>query len=108
MKRQRHTFTSDWLEVSVVQGQFDNLEHILKKRSLKMEEQMPVLQARVSSEDKAAEKRIAELLSSWSEERPLQGNISPQDAKEILSKFECSAKKAKVDEENLLTEFKTK
>ena len=102
LKRQRHSFTSDWMEVSVVQGQFDHLEHILKKRSLTMEEQMPVLQARVTSEDKVAEQRIKELLSSWSDDRPLQGNISPQEAKEILSKFEFSAKKAKTDEENLL------
>ena len=102
LKRQRHSFTSDWLEVSVVQGQFDHLEHILKKRSLTMEEQMPVLQARVTSEDKVAEQRIAELLNGWSEDRPLRGNILPQEAKEILSKFEFNAKKAKIDEENLL------
>ena len=57
---------------------------------------MPVLQARVTSEDKVAEQRIKELLSSWSDDRPLRGNISPQEAKEIFSKFELSAKKLKL------------
>ncbi len=102
LKRQRHIFKSDWMEGSRLQGQYQNLEHILSKRRQSMEEQMPLLQTRVIAEDKIAEQRTLDLLSNWEVEKPLRGNMSPDKAKEILSKYEFNLKKAKTDDENLI------
>jgi dynein heavy chain 1 len=102
LKRQRHIFRSDWMEGSRLQGQYEHMEHILSKRSRSMEEQMPLLQTRIIAEDKVAEHRTLELLASWDIEKPLRGNMSPDQAKELLSKYEFNVKKAKIDDENLI------
>jgi dynein heavy chain 1 len=102
LRRSRHSFQSDWLEGSRLQGQFHQLSQILQKRCRSMDEQLPLLQTRVLSEDKVAHSKISEILTSWDEEKPLRGNIDPANAIELLSKYEFTIKKAKVDDENLL------
>lgn len=102
LKQQRHLFRSDWLEGSRLLGQFQHMEHVLSKRVRLMEEQMPLLQTRVIAEDKVAEKRSMELLAQWDSDKPLRGNITPSNAKEILSNFEFHLKKAVSDDENLV------
>ena len=102
LKQQRHLFRSDWLEGSRLLGQFQHMEHVLSKRVRLMEEQMPLLQTRVIAEDKVAEKRSMELLAHWDSDKPLRGNITPFNAKEILSNFEFHLKKALSDDENLV------
>ncbi len=102
LKQQRHIFNSDWMEASRLQGQFQHMEYILSKRVRLMEEQLPLLQTRVIAEDKVAEKRTLDLLAHWDAEKPLQGNMTPVEAKEVLSRYECNLKKAKCDDDNLL------
>lgn len=102
LKRQRHTFRSDWMEGTRLTGQYQNLEQILEKRSHTMEEQIPLLQSRVVAEDKMCWQRTSDLLSDWEEGKPLQGNMKPQEANEILTKFEFNMKKSKLDYENIL------
>lgn len=102
LKRQRHIFQSDWMETSVVKGIFESLEQILDRRNRAMEQQVPLLQARVVAEDKSTTKRINELVSAWEEDKPLRGNMKPTDAIETLTKFEFTMKKAKLDHENLI------
>ena len=67
-----------------------------------MEEQIPLLQSRVMAEDKMCWQRSSDLLRTWEEEKPLQGNMKPQDANEILVKFEFQMKKSKLDYENIV------
>jgi len=102
LKRQRHSFGTDWLEGSRLKGQYHQLEQILHKRSRVMDDQLPFLQTRVISEDKIADHRTGELLANWEEEKPLRGNIQPTEALELLSKYDFTMKKAKSDDDNLL------
>jgi dynein heavy chain 1 len=102
LKRQRHSFGTDWLEGSRLKGQYHQLMQILHKRSRSMNDQLPLLQSRIISEDKVADQRIEELLGNWEEEKPLRGNIQPREALELLSKYEFTMKKAKADDDNLL------
>jgi len=102
LKRQRHVFRSDWMECSRLTGQFHNMEQILAKRSSSMEEQMPILQSRVIAEGKSADERSKDLLVNWEQEKPLSGNMVPNTAKNILTKFEMSVNKAKTDSENII------
>mmetsp|Transcript_17192 Transcript_17192/g.32539 ORF Transcript_17192/g.32539 Transcript_17192/m.32539 type:complete len:4250 (-) Transcript_17192:45-12794(-) len=102
LRRSRHTFPSDWLEGSRLKGQFHQLDQILHKRGRAMNDQLPLLQSRVISEEKVANSKISEILMSWEEEKPLRGNIDPTNAIELLSKYEFTIKKAKADDENLL------
>ena len=102
LKRQRHNFRGEWMETSVVKGQFEHLEQILERRTRAMEQQIPLLQARVVAEDKASSKRAAEVLTSWEEDKPLRGTMKPAEAIDLLTKFEFTMKKANIDHENLI------
>lgn len=102
LKRQRYIFRHDWLESSVVKGKYDSMVQILNRRSQAMEEQIPLLQSRVTAEDKNANKQRTELLSSWEKDKPLRGNTTPPAAMEVLSKFEYTLKKASTHQENLI------
>ncbi len=102
LKKQRHSFNSDWVEGSRLKGLFRQLEQILQKRSRTVDEQFPLLQARILSEEKVAIQRAAELLQNWDEEKPLRGHTAPSEALELLSKYEFTMKKAKTDDENLI------
>lgn len=102
LKRQRHVFGADWMESSRVQGQFQQFEQLLAKKTRAMDEQVPLLQSRVVAEDKVSTQRAADLMSSWEEEKPLRGNLGPEKAMEVLSNFEFKLKKAQLDHENLI------
>jgi len=92
LKRQRHTFKRDWIEASRAQGQFVNFEQILKKRTKAMEEQIPTLQQRVLAEDRLLNQRVADVVTSWENDKPLRGSLKPEQAILILSRFEVSMK----------------
>ena len=102
LKRQRFIFQSDWMETSVPKGLYDSLLQLVERRSRTMEQQIPVLQARVLAEDKSASKQLNDLLLKWHEEKPLRGNITPHDANMILSQYEMTMKKSFVHHENLV------
>jgi len=105
LKRQRYIFRHDWLESSVVKGKYTSMVQILNRRVATMDEQIPLLQSRVTAEDKSAAKQREELLASWETDKPLRGNTSPPAAMEVLSKYEFTMKKASIHQENL---FKAK
>lgn len=102
LKRQRYAFHSDWMECSVLSGLADMLQQILEKRSRSMEQHVPVLQARVTAEDKSATKKLSDLLHKWEEEKPLRGNLAPAEALVVLNQFELTMKKANIHQENLV------
>ena len=102
LKRQRHLFRADWVETSVVRGQFEHLEQILDKRNRSMEQQVPLLQARIVAEDKASSKRVIDAASAWAQDKPLRGNMKPSEALEILTKVEFTMKKANLDQKKLI------
>jgi dynein heavy chain 1 len=102
LKRQRHAFRGDWMESSVLVGLLQQVEQLLTKRTRTMEEQTPLLQSRVTAEDKANVQRVADLVTDWEQNKPLMGSITPQQALDSLAKFEFGMKKAQIDQENLI------
>eukprot|EP00980_Cylindrotheca_fusiformis_P017635 scaffold5529_cov117-Cylindrotheca_fusiformis.AAC.12 len=102
LKKQRHHFRSDWMETTVVKGQFELMQQILQRRSQTMEQQYPLLQTRISAEEKAAAKRALELITEWEKDKPLRGNMPPSEAMGVLAKFEFNLNKAKTHQENLV------
>ena len=102
IKRQRFHFGNDWMESTVVRGQFDLVKQILNRRITSMEQQFPLLQARVTAEEKAAAKRSIDLVAAWGKDKPLRGNMTPEVAMNLLAKFETGLKKAQTHQENLV------
>lgn len=81
LKRQRHVFRGDWLEASLVGGQLQQVEQLLTKRNRTMQEQIPLLQSRVVAEDKANSQRVSDLVNDWESNKPLMGNITPDQVR---------------------------
>ncbi|KAL7555016.1 hypothetical protein ACHAWF_018608 [Thalassiosira exigua] len=102
LRRQRHTFRGDWVEASLVGGQLQQVEQLLAKRNRTMQEQVPLLRSRIVAEDKANSQRVADLVGDWEQNKPLMGNVAPDQALETLTKFEFNMKKAQLDQENLV------
>ena len=101
LKRQRHPFKKDWLEASRAQGQFVNFEQILRKRTKSMEEQIPTLQQRVLAEDRHLNQRVADIVTTWENDKPLRGSLKPEEAIMNLSNFEVSMKLEKANFDSL-------
>eukprot|EP00562_Extubocellulus_spinifer_P009490 CAMPEP_0178491962 /NCGR_PEP_ID=MMETSP0696-20121128/11685_1 /TAXON_ID=265572 /ORGANISM="Extubocellulus spinifer, Strain CCMP396" /LENGTH=4359 /DNA_ID=CAMNT_0020119857 /DNA_START=116 /DNA_END=13193 /DNA_ORIENTATION=+ len=102
LKRQRHAFDAEWMESSRAIGQFQQFEQLLGKKSRTMDEQVPLLQSRVVAEDKVSLQRSAELMSEWEDQKPLRGDLGPEEALNVLTNFEFNLKKAVLDHENLI------
>jgi dynein heavy chain 1 len=102
LRKQRHVFHSEWMETSVVKGIYESALQILERRVLTMDQQVPLLQARVAAEDRTAGKQLVALLEDWEQNKPLRGNSTPQQAMETLSKYEISMNKANLHQENLV------
>jgi dynein heavy chain 1 len=102
LKRQRYHFRADWMETSLLNGQFALVQQALARRVQTMDSTFPLLQARISAEEKAASKRAAELISEWASDKPLRGNLLPSEALGLLAKFEFNLNKANKHQENLV------
>jgi dynein heavy chain 1 len=102
LKRQRFNFGTEWMETTVVSGLFELVKQVLSRRIHAMEQQFPLLQARVSAEEKAAAKRATELTTDWQKDKPLRGNMPPSEALTLLAKFETNMNKAKTHQQNLV------
>lgn len=99
LKLQRHASRSDWMESSLVVGRLQQVEQLLAKRTRTMEEQMPLLQSRIVAEDKPHVQRVEDPVDDWERNKPLMGNITPEQALEDLAKFEFGMKKAHMGNE---------
>ena len=99
LKRQRHAFRGDWVEASLVGGQLQLVEQLLAKRNRTMQEQLPLLQSRIIAEDKVISQRVSDLVNDWEQNKPIMGNVTPDQAIETLTKFEFSMKKAQLDQQ---------
>ena len=67
-----------------------------------MQEQVPLLQSRIVAEDKTNSQKVTDLVTDWANNKPLIGNITPDQAIETLTKFEFNMKKAQLDQTNLI------
>lgn len=101
LKKQRHTYQSEWVETSRVWGQYVHFEQILGKRRKAMLDSMPVLQQRIIAEDTRHKNRMTDVLRDWENFRPLRGNIAPSAALETIGDFQVKLNCVASDEVNM-------
>lgn len=87
------------MESSLVVGRLQQVEQLLAKRTRTMEEQMSLLQSRFVAEDKPNVQRVEDPVDDWERNKPLMGNITPEQALEDLTIFEFGMKKAHMGNE---------
>ncbi|GAB7350693.1 hypothetical protein MBLNU459_g1254t2 [Dothideomycetes sp. NU459] len=88
LSRSRYSFPSDWLPVDQVDGEWTALNQVLERKSKVIEDQTDALRAKIIAEDKVVSERIVELTSQWNENKPVSGNIPPEEAVSTLANFD--------------------
>ncbi|KAJ3265095.1 hypothetical protein HDU77_006529 [Chytriomyces hyalinus] len=88
LERQRFVFPSDWLYVENVEGEWTAFNDIYKRKSSAIQEHTAAFQSKIVTEDKALEKKVAEIIAEWDKEKPIQGDTAYDDASNKLTIFE--------------------
>ncbi|VDP72907.1 unnamed protein product [Echinostoma caproni] len=111
--RDRFQFPSQWLDSENIQGEWSAFQEILRRKETSIGSQVASLQMKVVAEDKVVEGKTAELLSSWDKEKPIAGNLKPEEAVNQLTILEGKFNRLREERENIqrakealeLTEF---
>ena len=88
LNRQRYQFASDWLFVDQVDHEWTALNEILDRKIKIVEDQTDALRAKILAEDKIVSEKVSNLIASWNDEKPISGNIPPNEASATLGSFE--------------------
>ena len=91
----------------MIEGEWDALNQIFERKSAAISSEIPALQAKILAEDRSLESRITALMTDWKENKPLRGDLRPNDALDRIAIVEgrmsrieeefkrvCAAKKA--------------
>lgn len=85
--RQRYSFPKEWIDIVQIRSEWDTINELLEKKSKVVNDQTDALRAKITSEDKLVNERIAEIAAQWNEEKPVSGNIPADVASATLTQF---------------------
>lgn len=88
LSRQRYQFSADWLYIDQVDHQWSVLTEILSRKLKIVQDQTDALRAKTMAEDKVVGDRISDIIKQWNDEKPISGNIPPEQAILSLKSFE--------------------
>ncbi|WVN87983.1 uncharacterized protein L203_103180 [Cryptococcus depauperatus CBS 7841] len=88
LERQRYSFSTDWLYIDQIQGEWSAFSEILKRKDDSIKEQVAGLQLKIVAEDKIIDQKIKNFIAEWEDNKPLQGNIKAETAINTLNVFE--------------------
>lgn len=78
LQEQRYAWPADWLSIDLIEGEWASFKQILNKRSTTMEEQIPLLQAKILKEEENVQAKIKEIEQEWKENRPKEASNRPE------------------------------
>ena len=87
LSRQRYQ-PSNWLPVERLDDEWMVLNELLDRKGKVVKDQLDALKAKVVAEDNLIHKKIEEIMTQWSEKKPISGETSPEEASSILSNFQ--------------------
>lgn len=102
LERQRYQFPSNWLYSDYIQGEWGAFNEILKRKDSSIQNQVASLQAKVISEEKVVENRTNELIHEWDVNKPVNGQLKPDQALKSLQVFETKFNRIKEERDNMV------
>jgi dynein heavy chain 1 len=102
LERQRFPFPSNWLRVEQVEGEWDAFRSILNRRDAAVSGQVANLQMSVVNEERQLETQLAALVVDWDKNKPMGGDVNPDEAVNLLNIFEGRFMRLKDDQDNLI------
>lgn len=97
LSRQRYSFANDWLSANQVGDEWDAFQEILTRKSRVVEEQTDALQAKIAAEDRAVSEKMRDIVHRWSDEKPVSGDIPPDEATGLLRNYQSRLEKLQTE-----------
>ncbi|XP_061172861.1 cytoplasmic dynein 1 heavy chain 1-like isoform X1 [Saccostrea echinata] len=101
LERQRFQFPTNWLYSDNIEGEWGAFNDIMKRKDSSIQTQVASLQMKIVSEDKVVESKTMELLSEWDKDKPVTGELKPDEAVKALTIFEGKFNRLKEERENV-------
>ncbi|CAH8838540.1 unnamed protein product [Trichobilharzia szidati] len=99
--RDRFQFPSNWLDSENLLGEWSAFQEILRRKETSIGSQVASLQMKVVAEDKIVEGKTSELLLSWDKEKPIAGNLKPEEAVSQLTILEGKFNRLREERDNI-------
>jgi dynein heavy chain 1 len=84
LQRQRYQFPNDWLDFTVIEGEWQAFNDILQQKTNEVNTEIPNLQKKILAEGRVIEEKIEKLQAEWNKEKPVS-SAKFSSALEILS-----------------------
>ena len=101
LERQRFQFPTTWLYSDNIEGEWGAFSDILKRKDSSIQTQVASLQMKIVSEDKIVEGKTSDLLNEWEKDKPVEGNVKPDEALKALTIFEGKFSRLKEERDNI-------
>ena len=88
LTRERYTFPKDWLHIDQIDHAWSILDELLGRKLRLVEDQSDALRAKTVAEDKVVTNKITEITVQWNEEKPISGELPPNQVLSSLNTFQ--------------------
>lgn len=99
--RQRYQTPADWLHMDQIDHEWQMLTDVLERKSKIANDQRDALRGKIEAEDKVVNQKIADIITEWSEQKPVAGNIRPAEASQTLETFDRKLNQLRTEAENI-------
>ncbi|VDN96525.1 unnamed protein product [Rodentolepis nana] len=99
--RDRFQFPNNWRDSENIQGEWSAFQEILRRKESSISTEVASLQIKIVAEDKTIEGKTGELLNSWHKEKPIQGDMKPDEAVKALTILEGQFLRLKEERANI-------
>lgn len=101
LERQRFQFPQAWLYSDNIEGEWSAFTDIIKRKDFSIQTQVASLQMKIVSEDKVVESKTSDLMTDWEKEKPVEGDMRPDEALKALTIFEGKFTRLKDERDNV-------
>ncbi|KAK6191509.1 hypothetical protein SNE40_003176 [Patella caerulea] len=101
LERQRFQFPSNWLYIDNVDGEWGAFTDIMKRKDSSIQTQVASLQMKIVSEDKIVETKTSDMLVDWEKDKPVDGDLRPDNALKAITIFEGKFSRLKEERDNI-------
>lgn len=101
LMRDRFQFPNNWRDSENIQGEWSAFQEILRRKESSISTEVASLQMKIVAEDKIIEGKTAEMLNSWHKEKPIQGDMKPDEAVKALTILEGQFLRLKEERANI-------
>ncbi|XP_053373809.1 cytoplasmic dynein 1 heavy chain 1-like isoform X4 [Mercenaria mercenaria] len=101
LERQRFQFPANWLYSDNIEGEWGAFTDIMKRKDGSIQTQVASLQMKIVSEDKIVEGKTSDLLVDWEKDKPVAGELPPDEALKAITIFEGKFSRLKEERDNV-------